>query len=339
MPQCRWCSTPAPAWRCTHCNGVRLRRGRHRGAAHGRGAGPRLPGQAGHHVLRRPGQGHRSGLEGPGGGHGRRRTGRRRRLRCGAAARRRLAAAPGKPAGGGGRRPALVQRRGPGPPRGATAAWWSSPRTTPPAWAPCCAGTRPATPSGNWPCGQELQLPPSVRVASITGGRTAVGHFTEAVEQQLAAQDIVLRTAGPAPLCWPVRPARRMPGQRSGCRRGGCPDAAVHPLRPGRATSPGAAGGQGRRGRQTHRRSGAAAARRCGRPLRGSRPRQCRDRGNLRIRRCEPATPQLTGDLGAEGVRAPATSGPARSPYPGGVRAAPRLLRRRPPAGGRTRPS
>jgi primosomal protein N' (replication factor Y) len=39
-----------------------------------------------------------------------------------------------------------------------------------------------------------------VRVASITGGRTAVGHFTEAVQQRLAAQGTVLRVAGPAPL-------------------------------------------------------------------------------------------------------------------------------------------
>jgi primosomal protein N' (replication factor Y) len=27
VPQCRWCSTPAPDWRCGTCNGVRLRRG------------------------------------------------------------------------------------------------------------------------------------------------------------------------------------------------------------------------------------------------------------------------------------------------------------------------
>ncbi|WP_232085058.1 primosomal protein N', partial [Arthrobacter sp. SO5] len=27
VPQCRWCSTQAPAWRCGTCNGVRLRRG------------------------------------------------------------------------------------------------------------------------------------------------------------------------------------------------------------------------------------------------------------------------------------------------------------------------
>ena len=27
VPQCRWCSAPAPAWRCGTCNGARLRRG------------------------------------------------------------------------------------------------------------------------------------------------------------------------------------------------------------------------------------------------------------------------------------------------------------------------
>ncbi|MCU1521854.1 MAG: primosomal protein, partial [Arthrobacter sp.] len=32
------------------------------------------------------------------------------------------------------------------------------------------------------------------------GGRTAVGHFTSAVEERLGGQGIVLRTAGPAPL-------------------------------------------------------------------------------------------------------------------------------------------
>src|SRR6185295_4122536 len=51
---------------------------------------------------------------------------------------------------------------------------------------------------------QELQLPPAVRVASVTGGRTAVGHFTGAIAQRLAAQGTVLRTAGPAPLILPA---------------------------------------------------------------------------------------------------------------------------------------
>ena len=51
---------------------------------------------------------------------------------------------------------------------------------------------------------QELQLPPAVRVASVTGGRTAVGHFTDAIQQRLAAQGTVLRTAGPAPVILPA---------------------------------------------------------------------------------------------------------------------------------------
>jgi primosomal protein N' (replication factor Y) len=59
---------------------------------------------------------------------------------------------------------------------------------------------------------QELHLPPAVRIASVTGGRTAVGHFTEAIEKQLARQDITLRTAGPAPLL--LSDARA--GQREG---------------------------------------------------------------------------------------------------------------------------
>ena len=51
---------------------------------------------------------------------------------------------------------------------------------------------------------QELQLPPAVRVASITGGRSSVGHFTDAVQHRLASQGTVLRTAGPAPVILPA---------------------------------------------------------------------------------------------------------------------------------------
>jgi primosomal protein N' (replication factor Y) len=46
----------------------------------------------------------------------------------------------------------------------------------------------------------ELQLPPAVRIASVTGPRTAVVHFTEGVERQLETSGVTLRTAGPAPL-------------------------------------------------------------------------------------------------------------------------------------------
>jgi primosomal protein N' (replication factor Y) len=42
-----------------------------------------------------------------------------------------------------------------------------------------------------------------VRIASITGDRTAVEHFAQEVEQRLARQGIALRTAGPAPVLLP----------------------------------------------------------------------------------------------------------------------------------------
>ena len=48
-------------------------------------------------------------------------------------------------------------RRWSGPP--VTAVWWSSPRTTQPASGPCCAGTLPATPSGNCPCARNCSCP------------------------------------------------------------------------------------------------------------------------------------------------------------------------------------
>jgi primosomal protein N' (replication factor Y) len=57
----------------------------------------------------------------------------------------------------------------------------------------------------------ELQLPPAVRIASVTGPRSAVVHFTAAVEHQLAASGLKLRTAGPAPvvLTGPAAAAKR----------------------------------------------------------------------------------------------------------------------------------
>lgn len=46
----------------------------------------------------------------------------------------------------------------------------------------------------------ELQLPPSVRIASVTGPRAAVDSFIGTVAAQLQPAGISLRTAGPAPL-------------------------------------------------------------------------------------------------------------------------------------------
>ncbi|MFP5312817.1 MAG: primosomal protein N', partial [Actinomycetes bacterium] len=55
----------------------------------------------------------------------------------------------------------------------------------------------------------ELQLPPAVRIASVTGPRAAVDHYVGAVEADLAGAGIDLRTAGPAPLLLTAPPSGR----------------------------------------------------------------------------------------------------------------------------------
>ena len=127
---------------------------------------------------------------------------------------------------------------------------------------------------------QELQLPPAVRVASVTGGRTAVGHFTDAIQQRLAAQGTVLRTAGPAPL---VLPAAAGAGRT--CRGTSAPRDAVPPGSGEEVRTllfiPYAqaadchgrhAGRQGGGRSQAQRRPGAAAPGRRGRPVARPRP-------------------------------------------------------------------
>jgi primosomal protein N' (replication factor Y) len=52
-----------------------------------------------------------------------------------------------------------------------------------------------------------------VRIASVTGPRTAVEHFTGAVEADLAGSGITLRTAGPAPLVLSAAPSGRRPAE------------------------------------------------------------------------------------------------------------------------------
>jgi primosomal protein N' (replication factor Y) len=58
----------------------------------------------------------------------------------------------------------------------------------------------------------ELQLPPAVRIASVTGPRAAVEHFTAAATAQLQPAGISLRTAGPAPVVLNGPPSTRRPG-------------------------------------------------------------------------------------------------------------------------------
>lgn len=63
---------------------------------------------------------------------------------------------------------------------------------------------------------RELQLPPAVRVASVTGSRADVGHFSEAFEASAPlASGAKLRSAGPAPVqlftgTSPLRPKKPM---------------------------------------------------------------------------------------------------------------------------------
>ncbi|MFF2031458.1 primosomal protein N' [Arthrobacter sp. NPDC058192] len=199
VPQCRWCSAQAPAWRCGTCNGVRLRRGATGALRTAEELGRAFPGKP---VITSSGDQVKAtvpdakalvvatvGAEpvAPGGyaaallldGDS---LLRRENLRAGEDAVRRWfnAAALVRPAPEGG---LVVITADDAAGVGALLRW------DPAGYAGRELALR-----------QELQLPPAVRVASITGGRTAVGHFTEAVQQRLAAQGTVLRVAGPAPL-------------------------------------------------------------------------------------------------------------------------------------------
>ena len=220
VPQCRWCSTPAPAWRCGTCNGVRLRRGATGALRTAEELGRAFPGKARHHLLRGPGQGHRSGHEGPRGGHRRCRAGGRRRVRRGPAARRRLAAAPGKPAGGGGRRPPLVQRRRPGAAGSRGRPGGHHRRRRRRGGRPAALGSRRVRAAGNWRCGRNCSCRPPCGSPPSPAAGPPSGISPTPSSSELAAQGIVLRTAGPAPLMLPAPPARRT---RRGMLRCGIP--------------------------------------------------------------------------------------------------------------------
>lgn len=199
VPQCRWCSTPAPAWRCSTCNGVRFRRGATGALRTAEELGRAFPGKpvitsSGDRVLATvpdtialvvatvgaepvAAGGYAAALLLDGDS-----LLRRENLRAGEDAVRRWfnAAALVRPASDGG---LVVITADDAAGVGALLRWDAA------GYARRELALR-----------QELQLPPAVRIASVTGGRTAVGHFTHAVEQRLGAQGIVLRTAGPAPL-------------------------------------------------------------------------------------------------------------------------------------------
>lgn len=213
VPQCRWCSTPAPAWRCGTCNGVRLRRGATGALRTAEELGRAFPGKT---VITSSGG---------------------RVLAAVSDAKALVVATVGaEPVASGGYAAALLldgdsllRRENLRAGEDAVRRWFNA-----------AALVRPAADGGlvvitaddtagvgallRWdPAGyaqrelslrQELHLPPAVRVASVTGGRTAVGHFTQAIEQRLGSEGIVLRAAGPAPLVL------------SGAGQGGAPGAA-----------------------------------------------------------------------------------------------------------------
>ncbi|WP_426995877.1 primosomal protein N' [Pseudarthrobacter sp. N5] len=199
VPQCRWCSTSAPEWRCGHCNNTRLRRGATGVLRTAEELGRAFPGKSvvtssGDHVKATvpdskalvvatvgaepvaPG-GYAAALLLDGDS-----LLRRENLRAGEDTVRRWfnAAALVRPASEGG----LVVITADD-----TAAVGALLRWDPAGYAQRELSLR-----------QELQLPPAVRIASVTGGRAAVGQFTAGVAQRLAEEDVELRTAGPAPL-------------------------------------------------------------------------------------------------------------------------------------------
>ncbi len=199
VPQCRWCSTPAPDWNCNHCGGRQLRKGATGVMRTAEELGRAFPGKAvvtssGDHVKTDVGDakalvvatvgaepvadgGYAAALLLDGDS-----LLRRENLRAGEDTVRRWfnAAALVRPASEGG----LVVITA-----ADTAAVGALLRWDPAGYAQRELALR-----------VELQLPPAVRIASVTGPRAAVVHFTKGVEKQLEAAGVALRTAGPAPV-------------------------------------------------------------------------------------------------------------------------------------------
>ncbi|MEV7662275.1 primosomal protein N' [Paenarthrobacter sp. NPDC089316] len=198
IPTCRWCSTPAPQWRCTHCNDTRLRRGATGVMRTAEELGRAFPGKA---VVTSSGEKIKAtvpdapalvvatvGAE-PVAPHGYSAALlldgnsllRRENLRAGEDTVRRWfnAASLVKPAGEGG---LVVITADDTSATGALLRWDA-------------AGYA----SRELALRKELQLPPAVRVASITGSRADVGHFADAFEAGTSL-GTRLRKAGPAPL-------------------------------------------------------------------------------------------------------------------------------------------
>jgi primosomal protein N' (replication factor Y) len=207
-PQCRWCSTPAPDWQCTHCGGRRLRKGATGVMRTAEELGRGFPGKtvitsSGDHVKPAVGSGKSLVVATVGaepvadGGYAAAllldgdSLLRRENLRAGEDTVRRWfnAAALVRPASEGGLVVVTASE---------TAAVGGLLRWDPAGYAQRELFLR-----------MELQLPPAVRIASVTGPRAAVEHFAAAVDAQLQPGGIKLRTAGPAPLVLSGPPSSR----------------------------------------------------------------------------------------------------------------------------------
>lgn len=210
IPQCRWCSTPAPAWQCPHCSGRRLRKGATGVLRTAEELGRAFPGKpvitsSGDHV----------------------------KAAVGSAGALVVATVGAEPVAEGGYAAALLLDGDSLLRRENLRAGEDTVRR----WFNAAALVRPASDGGlvvitatesaavgallRWdPAGyarrelelrMELQLPPAVRIASVTGPRTAVAHFTAAVQKQLAGSGVTLRSVGPAPVIL-VGPAAALQG-------------------------------------------------------------------------------------------------------------------------------
>ncbi|PNI09889.1 primosomal protein N' [Arthrobacter sp. AFG7.2] len=199
MPQCRWCSTPAPDWHCVHCGGRRLRKGATGVIRTAEELGRAFPGKT---VITSSGD--------------------QVKAEVGAGKALVVATVGAEPVATGGYAAALLLDGDSLLRRETLRAGEDTVRR----WFNAAALVRPAADGGlvvvtaadtaavgallRWdPAGYaerelslrvELQLPPAVRLASVTGPRAAVEQYAGAVTAELAAGGITLRTAGPAPV-------------------------------------------------------------------------------------------------------------------------------------------
>jgi primosomal protein N' (replication factor Y) (superfamily II helicase) len=199
IPQCRWCSAPAPDWQCVHCSGRKLRKGATGVLRTAEELGRAFPGKA---VITSSGDQVKAGV--------------------GNAKALVVATIGAEPVAEGGYAAALLLDGDSLLRRENLRAGEDTVRR----WFNAAALVRPASDGGlvvitatesvavgallRWdPAGyarrelelrMELQLPPAVRIASVTGPRSAVVHYTTAVEHQLETSGVKLRSAGPAPV-------------------------------------------------------------------------------------------------------------------------------------------